>query len=125
MNLPLLIGSVVGVLTLAGAAWLLGLGGAAIADEADARRRAVESDLTFEPDAAFVSTDRSSALDHGRDGSWMVLKVHGAQVAARRLKSLDVRPHDDGVTVATGERMFADVRLRLAPEDRDKLLTMV
>jgi len=74
---------------------------------------------------AFVSADRRSALVHARDGSWMVLKVHGAQVATRRLKTLELRPRDDGVTVATGERMFADVSLRLPPEARDKLLTMV
>jgi len=125
MNLPLLVGSVAGVLVLAWAAWLLGLGGASIADEAEAQRRAVESDLTFESDLAFVSADRRSALVHARDGSWMVLKVHGAQVATRRLKTLELRPRDDGVTVATGERMFADVSLRLPPEARDKLLTMV
>jgi len=76
-------------------------------------------------DDAFVSTDGKAALVHARDGDWMVLKVHGAQVAARRLKSLHLSPHDDGVTVATGERMFADVGLALAPEQRDKLLTMV
>jgi hypothetical protein len=125
MNLPLLIGSVVGVLVLAWAAWLLGLGGASIADEAEAQRRAVESDLTFEPDLAFVSTDRRSALVHARDDSWMVLKVHGAQVATRRLQSLELRPEDNGVTVATSERMFADVHLELPREARDKLLTMV
>ena len=125
MSLPLLIGSIVGVLVLAWTAWMLDLGGASIADESDAQRRAIESDLTFDPDEVFVSTDRKSALLHSQDGSWMVLKVHGAQVATRRLKSLDLRPQDDGITIDTGDRMFGELHLRLSPEARDKLLSLV
>ena len=125
MNLPLLIGSIIGVLVLAWAAWMLGLGGAAIPDEAEALRLAQDSDVAFVAEHAWVSTDRRSALVRGRDASWMVLKVHGAQVVTRRLRSLDARLVDGGITVTTGELMFGDVRLRLSAEDRDKLLAMV
>ena len=125
MNLPLLIGSIVGVLVLAWAAWMLGLGGAAISDEAEALRLAQDSDVAFAAEQAWVSADHKSALVHGGDGTWMVLKVHGAQVVTRRLRSLDARPVDGGLAVTTGELMFGDVRLRLSAEDRDKLLAMV
>ena len=124
MNLPLLIGSIVGVLILAWAAWMLGLGGASIPDEAEARRLAEESDVTFTATEAWVSTDHKSALVHGRDGSWTVLKVHGAQVASRRLQELNVRATDAGVIATTGERMFGDVELKLAPQQREALLNL-
>src|SRR4051794_35098583 len=122
MNLPLLIGSVVGVLVLAWAAWMLGLGGAAIADEAETPRLAQASDVAFAADRAWVSTDNKAALVRATDGSWLLLKVHGAQVAARRLRTLDLQATDDGVTVATGERMFGDLSLQLTPEQRGALL---
>jgi hypothetical protein len=62
----------------------------------------------------------------GRDGSVLLLKVHGANLAARRLAPpCRVTATEVGVVLATGERMFGDVHLRLSPEDRDKLLTMV
>lgn len=126
MDWVLLLGSVAGVLALAIIAWLLGLGGAAIADQAQARRAAEEAQIGFRAEEAFVSTDSKAALVRGRDGDWMLLKVHGAGLAARHLPSpLAARRSEDGVTVATGERMYGDVRLKLAPETRDKLLTLV
>lgn len=126
MDWLLLLGSVAGVLALALIAWLLGLGGAAIADEAEARRAAEEAHIGFRAEDAFVSSDSRAALVRGRDGDWMLLKVHGASVAARHLPPpLAARAADDGVMVATGERMYGDVHLTLAPETRDKLLTLV
>ena len=125
MNLPLLIGSIVGVLVLAWAAWMLGLGGTLIPDDTEAGRLAEDSDVAFAAERAWVSVDHKSALVQGRDSSWMVLRVHGAQVVTRRLRTLDVRAAEDGIIVMTGERMFGDVRLRLTAEDRDKLLAMV
>ncbi len=75
---------------------------------------------------AIVSADGKAALVRGQDGSVLLLKVHGANLAARRLAPpLRFTPVPDGVVVETGGRMFGDVRLRLSPEDRDKLLTMV
>ena len=126
MDWFLLAGSVAGVLALAVIAWLLGLGGAAIANEAQARRAAEEGHIGFQAEEAFVSSDAKAALVRGGDGDWMLLKVHGASLAARHLPPpLAARAAEDGVMIATGERMFGDVRIRLAPADRDKLLTMV
>ena len=126
MNWLLMIGSIAGVLGLAWVAHMLGLGGGGIEDGANARRLAEESQLAFTADQIFLATDRQCALVHGLDGRWIVLKRHGAQVAARELPSpLVFEPTQDGITVATGERMFGEVTLRLTDEARDKLLTMV
>ena len=126
MNLPLLIGSIIGVLVLAWIAWMLGLGGAKIDGEAEACRFAEESLTGFAAAEAVVSSDGASALVRGADGTLVLLKVHGANIAWRRLPSpVKAASTDDGITIATGERMFGDVRLRLSAEDRDKLLAMV
>ena len=126
MDFLLLGGSLAGVLALALVAWLLGLGGASIADEAQARRAAEEAHIGFVAAAAFVSADGRAALVRGVDGRFVLLKVHGANVAARRLETpLRVTPTEKGVTIATSERMFGDVRLALPAENRDSLIADV
>ena len=126
MNLLILGGSIAGVLALVLVAWLLRLGGASIADESEAKRAAEDHQTGFVAEAAFVSTDGKAALVRGRDGSFVLLKVHGANLAARRLEPpLRATASEAGIVVATGERMFGDVRLDLPPGDRDKLLNMV
>jgi hypothetical protein len=59
------------------------------------------------------------------DGEAALLKQHGTQVAARRLPSVRIEPAEEGVHVESGERMFGDVLLKLPPEERDRLLTLV
>lgn len=126
MNLIVLGGSIAGVIALVLVAWLLRLGGAAIGDEAEAKRAAEDHQYGFVAEEAWVSADGRAALVRGGDGSFVLLKVHGAHVAARRLKPpLRVSRGDDGVVVATGELMFGDVRLRLAAEQRDAVITDV
>ncbi|MGZ8335073.1 MAG: hypothetical protein ACXWU1_00255 [Allosphingosinicella sp.] len=126
MNGLLLAGSLAGVLVLAVVAWLLGLGGGAIADEAEAMRIAGQAASGFEPEAAIVSGDRRAAIVRGTDASIVLLKVHGAHVATRRLsRPLAVEMSDGALTIATGERMFGDVRFVPSAEDRDRLATFV
>ena len=125
-ELLLLGGSIVGVLALVLVAWLLRLGGTVIAGEADAKHEAEAYQLGFTAVEAFVSGDGKAALVRGVDGEFIVLKVHGANVAARRLEvPLRVKVSEEGVVVATGERMFGNVALRLSAEGRDKLLALV
>lgn len=125
MNWPLLAGSVAGVLGLALIAWMLGLGGGAIGGEEEAMRIAREDLYDFEAETAFVSTDGRAALVLGPGGA-ALLKQHGVHVAARRLEPpLRVEPTGDGARIATGERMYGEVALKLPPAQRDKLLTMV
>ncbi len=126
MNWMLLAGSVAGVLGLAAIAWMLGFGGGGIGDADEAKRIAEDSLGGFEAGEAIVSRDGGAALVSGRDGSVALLKRHGVHVAVRRLaKPVAVSATEDGVRIATGERMFGDVGLVLDAEDRDKLLTMV
>lgn len=125
MSWPLLAGSIAGVLGLAFLAWMLRLGGGAIEGEEEAMRIARENLHDFEPDAAFVSENGGAALVLGR-GEAALLKQHGVHVAARRLEPpFRIQPIEGGAVIATGERMFGDIALKLAPGDRDKLLTMV
>ena len=126
MNALVLGGSIAGVLALVLVAWLLRLGGASIADKAAARRAAEAHIYGFSAAEAWVSDDGRAALVRGADGSLVLLKVHGANVAARRLEPpLRATASKEGIVVASGERMFGDVPLALSPEDRDKLLEMV
>ena len=126
MNWLLLAGSLAAVLALAAIAWLLGLGGGAIADAEEAKRLAEECVGGFTAEDAIVSQDRKAALVRGKAGDLALLKAHGTQVAARRLaKPVTVERSEDGVRIASGERMFGAVAFRLSEGERDKLLTMV
>jgi hypothetical protein len=112
MNPALLIGSLAGVLGLAAAAWLLGLGGGTIGDEADARLRAEESHVGFTAQAAVRSSDGQTAAVLGSDGSVILLKVHGARIAARHVTPpLAVRRDGNTLRIASGDPRFGDIRL--------------
>ena len=126
MNWPLLAGSVAGVLGLALAARLLRLGGGAISSEEEARRLAEAQIPGFSAVDAFLSIDGQAALVLGGDGSLAVLKLHGAQVASRRLPApAAMIKLDERVTVVSGERMFGAVHLLLSAQDRDRLRALI
>ena len=126
MSIPLLIGSILGVIGLAAIAYWLGLGGGTIVDAEEARRIAEDALPGFEGSEAFLSADGRAALVFGRDGDVALLKQHGTQPAARRLdRPFEVQSLDDGLHVDSGEHMFGSVTLRLAPAERDRLLTLL
>jgi hypothetical protein len=55
-----------------------------------------------------------------------LLKAHGVHVAARFLaRPVEAESEAEAVRIRTGERMFGDVRLRLDPQQRDKLQAML
>lgn len=112
MTLLQFAGSVVAILVLAGLARALGLGGGAIPDVATACAHAEDALSGFEAEAATVGSDGRAAIVHGRDGSVAVLKLHGAQVAARRVPAAAIRPTPEGLLVDTGERRFGRVLVR-------------
>lgn len=112
-TLVLLGGSLVAVLGLAGAAWLLRLGGGSIADTAEASRAAEDAVSGFRAVRAVVASDGRAALAHGADGSVVLLKLHGTQIAARHLRPpLDATITPEGLRIATGDRWFGTVTLR-------------
>lgn len=106
-------GSIVAILFLAAVAWWLRLGGGTIADEAQAMTDAEAILSGFDAERAVLAEDHKAAIVHGRDGSVALLKIHGSQVAGRRLNApLDTRTTPEGVVVASGERRFGSVLLR-------------
>lgn len=112
-QLLLLGGSLAAVLILALVARLLKLGGGAIGDADAAMCAAEEMFSGFEAERAVVGSDGQAALVHGRDGSVAVLKMHGAQVAGRRLHPpVSFEDTSEGLHVATGERRFGTVLIR-------------
>lgn len=123
MSITLLVASILGVLGLAAAARLLGLGGGTLGDPA---RIAEEALPGFMAQEAVTSVDGRSALVIGQAGDAALLKTHGVHVAARRLeRPFRLELVADGVRVSSGERMFGSVTLFLPPEERDRLLTLL
>ena len=85
MNWTLLAGSLAGVLGLALAARLLGLGGAELADESEAMRIAEAEVPGFVAMSAALADDRRSAVVTGADGRNLRIRQHGAQFVAEQL----------------------------------------
>lgn len=105
-------GSLIAILLLAGVAALLGLGRARIADADQARAEAEAAFPDFIAGEAIVDRDGRAAIVHGRDGSVVVLKLHGAHVAARHLPAWAVAATPQGWRAETGERAFGAVLVR-------------
>ena len=111
-ELYIFIGSLAAILALAGAAWMLRLGGGSIADTTEAMRAAEDQLSGFDADRALVGSDGQAALVHGRDGSVALLKLHGTRIAVRRLDTPAIRQTSEGMVVASGERRFGEVLIR-------------
>lgn len=112
MNWTLLGGSLVAVLALAGIAAWLKLGGDPL-DEAVAIDAAGDMLPGFIPEAVLLGSDGAAALVRGREGRMAVVKVHGAQPAARELlRPVGLGTTSDGIVVRSGDRMFGDVVLQ-------------
>lgn len=115
MNWALLAGSLAGVLALALAARLLGLGAEPrIADEAHARQLADEAHCGF--DAVEVAVDRAgyAALLRDADDRHLIIRAHGNHFVSRFVEPpfygrLDRRT----LTLRLAERGFAPVTLDL------------
>ncbi|GAA0736941.1 hypothetical protein [Sphingomonas japonica] len=113
MNWTLLVGSLGAILALAGTARWLGLGGIAIADDAQAIAAAQAAVAGFEAIAAQVDREGRAALVEGADGSAVVLKAAGARIAARHLQPpIRTADTDEGIVVETGDRWFGYVAIR-------------
>lgn len=125
MNWPLLAGSLVAVLALAGMTWMLGLGKMPPMDTTTAIAVAEERMTGFHAREALVSQDGLAALVTG-DGEVAMIKRHGADFAFRR-QSLPLQLANQGhvTEIETGEMMFGRLRLVLGQEDQDKLLTLM
>jgi hypothetical protein len=106
-------GSLVAVAVMTAIAWALKLGGGRIASEAEAIAAAEQMLSGFEGARVAIGSDGQAALVRGTDGSVAVLKMHGAQIAARRVRPpVEAEPGAEGLCIATGERRFGAVLVR-------------
>lgn len=114
-----LAGSLAAVFTLAGIAWWLGVGKApAIADADDAKQQATEAHSGFRPAEAAVDGEGRAALVLGEDGEIVLLRPHGARFAARVFRAAPrCCAEGEQLIIASGERMFGDVTLRLGADE--------
>ena len=103
--------SLVAILLLAGAAWLLRLGHDTRIDEAEAAAAAEGALAGFEAADVVVAADGAGALAIGGDGRLALVKCHGARAAVREVRWSAVRTTAAGVEVETGERRFGTVSL--------------
>ena len=108
-------GSLLAILALAWLVSRLGLGqGRRIADEAEAVFLAQEAVDGFEPIATAIDADGRGALLRSKTGALMLLKVHGAHVAARLLtRAARADASEGAITVHSGERRFGAATLTI------------
>ncbi|WP_085808770.1 hypothetical protein [Sphingomonas sp. TZW2008] len=127
MNWIVFAASLAAVLALAGLAAWLKLGGTdrRLADPEQVMLAAEESLPGFVAQSAAVGSDGRAALIFGDGMRIVVVKAHGARIAAREIVWRDVRATHEGMVVATGERRFGEVLVagvdnldvrRLAPQ---------
>ncbi len=119
MSWLVLAGSLAAVFAVAGLVWLLGFGTSpGIANADQAMELAREAQSGFRPTEAVVDAEGRAALVQGDNGEFVLVRPHGAQMAARIFKSAPAIECDGGqLKIATGERMFGDVMLELDEQD--------
>lgn len=110
-----LIASLAAVLALAAIAWWLGVGKPpAIEDEEQAMRHAADAHSGFRPREAAVDAEGRAALVLGDNREIVLLRPHGARIAARVFRGPPPSSvQGEELKIASGERMFGDVTLRL------------
>ena len=103
--------SLAAVLAVAGLVRWLGLGASPrIRDTADAIRLAEEAETGFGATEARVDRDGHAAIVRNAAGQRMVLRPHGAHIAARRIADGPL-PAPGRVTIDSGDARFGQVTL--------------
>jgi hypothetical protein len=110
---PVLAGSIVAVLFMAGIAALLGFRQTARIEEADLERLAASEGLRLE--GALIAPDGKSALARLEDGKLMIVRVMGADVSARVAPAATarVRRRDGKLSVAFADTGFPPLNMQL------------
>lgn len=120
-------GSLLAILAVYALVRWLRLGGLVIRDVKDACQMARHGLPGFQPEDAIISTDGLAALVRATDGSFAVIKCHGAHPAMRAMPRLTgvqrSGPADHAVRIDIGDRAFGAVWLALDKSGADKLLT--
>lgn len=120
-------GSLLAILAVYALVRWLRLGDMAIHDADDACRMARQGLPGFTGEDAIVSSDGMAALVKGVDGSFALIKCHGAHPAIRAMPQLTGvqtgGSGDHAVRIDCGDRAFGAVWLALDKSGEDKLLT--
>ncbi|MBC7986257.1 MAG: hypothetical protein H7X93_06245 [Sphingomonadaceae bacterium] len=108
-------GSLAAVLALAAIAWALKLGGGLrIENEEAARSLAREVHAGFRPAEVALDREGRAALVRADDGALILLRPHGARIAARSWRAPPAVSRDGPrLKIATSERMFGEATLDL------------
>ena len=121
-----LVGSLVAVLAVTGLAWLLGLGGAKLA-EGEAASTAEHLLSGFAPEEERLSADGQAAIVFGNGGEVALVRRHGARfVAQRAVRPIAVEQSGATLKVSSGERLLGPFTMALASEaEADELTSML
>jgi hypothetical protein len=121
-----LLGSLAGVLALAGVAWWLGLGRTDPLTQEEVSERAAFEFGPLSPRGVFVDQAGAAGLLLAEDGRAVLIKRHGNHPASRLLTPpVRWREKGEALVFPTADRMFGDLRLHLPPAERDRLLAML
>jgi 1-acyl-sn-glycerol-3-phosphate acyltransferase len=116
-------GSLVAILTLAGLAWWLRLGGALpLTSEDEVRRISAEIEDGFTPTSIACDEEGAGALARDEHGRILLIRPHGNRFVGRVLnKSASARlkdhPGEFNIVIDSGERLFGRVALTLPEPD--------
>ncbi|NNC73084.1 MAG: hypothetical protein HKN78_09455 [Sphingomonadaceae bacterium] len=118
MDWVTLAGSLAAVFAVAGIVWFMGMGKSQrIADPEQAMALARDAHSGFCPVDALVDNEGAAALVAGEGGTVVLVRPHGAQIAARVFaKPPEMELSAGLLTIATGDRRFGDIVLRLGDE---------
>lgn len=122
----LLLGTLAGVVALAGLAWLLGLGrrDQLTADEVGGRLQDEYGPLALR--SVLLSQDGRAALAVAHDGRLFAVKAHGVDLASRELtRPLAATEERDTLVIDTRDRWFGPLRLRLGLAQLPSVRTML
>lgn len=113
MNWLQLVGSLAAVFVVAALVWWMGMGKAPRIESAEqAERLAREAHSGFRPVDTIVDRNGQAALVRGESGEIVLLRAHGAQIAARVFRDPPQAQFEAGrLIIETGEAMFGRVIL--------------
>ena len=117
-------GSLAAILLLALAAKLLRLGGARLQAGSEACEVAEATFADFEAKRVWLDIGGASAVVAGKDGSYALVRRHGAHFIGRRSEQL-ARAEANGpvVTIPSGERLLRPFVITLESSEEARLLT--
>ena len=114
MKFALLIGTLIGVLALAGIARAIGLGRREPLSTAEVADRLTDEYAPLALRTVLLSQEGKAALAFAHDGRMFAVKAHGVGLASRELqRPVRVTASEDTLVIDTSDLGFGHLRLRL------------